>query len=179
MGQKMNTPIAMPSSAADCRLSRHLKTLGIELPPVPAPVANFVTWRLFGNYLYLSGQGPLEGNGHLHTGKVGGEVSIEEAYLHARLTGLNLLAVVREATGDLGAVKSVVKLLGWVNADNSFQQHPQVINGCSDLFVEVFGEKIGRGARSAIGAGSLPQNQTVEIEAILELEEAIADGLRL
>lgn len=175
----MNTSVATPLSPTDCRLSDHLHALGIELPPVPTPVANFVTWRVFGNFLYLSGQGPLETNGHLHTGKVGDDVSVEEAYQHARLTGLNLLAVVRQATGDLGAVKSVVKLLGWVNAQDNFKQHPQVINGCSDLFVQVFGEQIGRGARSAIGAGSLPQNQTVEIEAILELEEAVADGLRL
>lgn len=174
----MNTPMPTPAHTASCRLADHLHHLGIELPPVPAPVANFVTWRRFGNVLYLSGQGPLEASGHLHTGKVGREVSIEDAYYHARITGLNLLAVVRQATGDLGRVKSVVKLLGWVNADEGFKHHPQVINGCSDLFVQVFGEQIGRGARSAIGAGSLPQNQTVEIEAILELE-ANADGLPL
>lgn len=175
----MNTPFITPEQPADCRLHAHLQTLGIELPPVPTPVANFVTCRRFGNYLYLSGQGPLDASGHLHTGKVGSEISVEEAYQHARLTGLNLLAVARQATGDLGRIKSVVKLLGWVNADADFRQHPQVINGCSDLFVQVFGEQIGRGARSAIGAGSLPQNQTVEIEAILELEEACTNGLHL
>lgn len=175
----MNALISDPQRQTDSSLDDHLRELGIELPPVPDPVANFVTWRIFGNFLYLSGQGPLEANGHLHTGKVGREVSVEEAYCHARLTGLNLLAVVRQATGDLGAVKSIVKLLGWVNADDGFKEHPQVINGCSDLFVQVFGEAIGRGARSAIGAGSLPQNQTVEIEAILEIEGAIADGLRI
>lgn len=176
----MNTSpnTATPSPVA-ISLDTHLEQLGIQLPPVPEPVANFVTYRIFGNFLYLSGQGPLESDGLLHTGKVGSEVSVEDAYLHARLTGLNLLAVAKQAVGNLGAVKSVVKLLGWVNADDDFKHHPQVINGCSDLFVQVFGEEIGRGARSAIGAGSLPQNQTVEIEAILEIEEVIADGLRL
>lgn len=173
----MNRPPALPPSESICRLHDRLVQLGITLPPVPAPVANFVTCRRFGNYLYLSGQGPLEASGHLHTGKVGKDVTAEQAYHHARLTGLNLLAVARQATGDLASIKSVVKLLGWVNADPDFRQHPQVINGCSDLFVQVFGESIGRGARSAIGAGSLPQNQTVEIEAIFELSEEHTDGL--
>ncbi len=153
------------------RIDNQLKERGIVLPPVPAPTANFETSRHAGNYLYLSGQGPLDASGHLHTGKVGAEVPWEEAYQHARITGLNLLAAASNAVGDLARVKQVVKLLGLVNAAPEFTQHPQVINGCSDLFVEVFGEKIGRGARSAIGVGSLPNNQTVEIEAIFELFE--------
>lgn len=167
----MNPSFLSPSMPRPCRLEDRLAGLGIVLPPVPAPVANFVPWRCFGNLLYLSGQGPLEANGFLHTGKVGRDVSAEQAYHHARITGLNLLAVARAATGDLGRVKSIVKLLGWVNAAPDFLHHPQVINGCSDLFVDVFGETIGRGARSAIGAGSLPQNQTVEVEVLLELTE--------
>ncbi|MDR3411515.1 MAG: RidA family protein [Formivibrio sp.] len=167
----LHSPAHQTDTPASCGLSNHLVQLGITLPPPPAPVANFVTWRKVGNCLYLSGQGPLEASGVLHTGRVGAEVSWQEAYQHARLTGLNLLAVAHAATGDLTRIKSVVKLLGLVNAAPGFTQHPQVINGCSDLFVDVFGEAIGRGTRSAIGAGSLPQNQTVEIEAIFELVE--------
>ncbi|MDI1269209.1 MAG: RidA family protein [Polaromonas sp.] len=147
-----------------------LAAIGLTLPPPPAPVANFVTWRRAGSLLYLSGQGPLEANGHLHAGHVGGEVSVEDAYGHARLTGLNLLAVAKDALGELGRVRHVVKLLAFVNAVPGFSLHPKVINGCSDLFVEVFGDTVGRGARSAIGAGSLPGNQTVEVEAILEVD---------
>ncbi|MDP9899333.1 RidA family protein [Variovorax ginsengisoli] len=147
-----------------------LAVLGLALPPAPAPVANFVAWRRVGPFLYLSGQGPLEADGHLHMGRVGEEVDIEAAYAHARLTGLNLLAVAKDALGELDRVRSVVKLLAFVNAVPGFTQHPKVINGCSDLFVAVFGEAIGRGARSAIGAGSLPGNQTVEVEAILEVD---------
>lgn len=146
------------------------RTMGLVLPSAPAPVANFVAWRQVGSLLYLSGQGPLESNGFLHRGLVGQDVSLEAAYAHARLTGVNLLAVAKDALDDLGRVRSVVKLLGFVNAAAGFTEHPQVINGCSDLFVQVFGESVGRGARSAIGAGSLPGNQTVEVEAIFEVQ---------
>ncbi|KAF1020662.1 MAG: hypothetical protein GAK30_02366 [Paracidovorax wautersii] len=162
----MNSSIVFSTPSPEARLA----SLGIVLPEPPAPVANFVIARRCGPLLYLSGQGPLEPTGHLHVGRVGREVSLEQAYGHARLTGLNLLAVARQALGDLARVRSVVKLLAFVNAEPGFAHHPQVINGCSDLFVEVFGEAVGRGARSAIGAGSLPGNQTVEIEAILEVD---------
>ncbi|CAN7557529.1 MULTISPECIES: RidA family protein [unclassified Variovorax] len=147
-----------------------LAAIGLTLPPSPTPVANFVAWRRIGPLLYLSGQGPLEANGYLHIGRVGEEVSVEAAYAHARLTGLNLLAVAKEALGHLSRVRNVVKLLAFVNAVPGFAQHPKVVNGCSDLFVEVFGDAVGRGARSAIGAGSLPGHQTVEVEAILEVD---------
>lgn len=143
-----------------------LKELGIVLPPPPRPVANYVPFRRAGPLLYLSGQGPREADGSLATGKVGKEVSIEEAYRRARLTGLGLLAATRLALGSLDKVEAVVKLLGMVNAEPLFGDHPKVINGCSDLFVEVFGDA-GRHARSAVGMGSLPGNISVEIEAIL------------
>jgi enamine deaminase RidA (YjgF/YER057c/UK114 family) len=104
------------------------------------------------------------------TGKVGRTISTEEAYEHARLVGLNLLAVTKKESGALSRVRRVVKLFGMVNADPDFTEHPKVINGCSDLFGEVFGEA-GFHARSAVGMGSLPNNITVEIEAILELAE--------
>lgn len=147
-----------------------LAALGIQLPPPPPPIANFVTHVQEGNLLYLSGQGPREADGYLHAGKVGAEVSVDDAYAHARLTGINLLSVMHEALGDLGRVKRVVKLLGMVNAVSDFEDHPSVINGCSDLLIEVFGEA-GQHARSAVGFGSLPGNITVEIEAIISLQD--------
>lgn len=147
-----------------------LAQLGITLPPPPPPIANFVTHVVEGGMLYLSGQGPLEENGYLHAGKVGADVSVEEAYRHARLVGINLIAVMQDALGDLSRVKQVVKLLGMVNAMPDFLDHPKVINGCSDLFLDVFGTA-GRHARSAVGFGSLPGNITVEIEAIVALRD--------
>ncbi|MCA1404023.1 RidA family protein [Ensifer sp. IC3342] len=147
-----------------------LAVLGIDLPPAPPPIANFVTHVREGNILYLSGQGPREVSGHLHSGKVGAEVDVERAYDHARLTGINLLAVMHDALGDLRRVKRIVKILGMVNAVPEFREHPRVINGCSDLMIDVFGEA-GQHARSAVGFGSLPGNITVEIEAIVALHD--------
>ncbi len=145
-----------------------LKELGLALMTPATPVANYVPFALVGSTLYLSGQGPREPDGTLHTGKVGATVTAEEAYAHARVTGLNLLSVAHMALGDLGRVRRVVKLLGMVNATPEFGNHPEVINGCSDLFVAVFGES-GRHARSAVGMGSLPRGITVEIEAIFDV----------
>ncbi|MEA2780086.1 MAG: hypothetical protein QOK29_1630 [Rhodospirillaceae bacterium] len=147
-----------------------LYAAGIVLPEAPAPVANFVTHVREGQFLFLSGQGPREADGRLHTGKVGATVSVDEAYAHARLTGINLIAVLEKALGDLSRVSRVVKLLGMVNATPDFTRHPQVIDGCSDLFMAVFGET-GRHARSAVGLGSLPGNITVEIEAIVAVRD--------
>lgn len=147
-----------------------LTRLGLVLPEAPPPIANFVTHVREGNLLFLSGQGPREADGFMHRGKVGGDVSVEDAYGHARLTGLNLLAVMHAALGDLSRVKRVVKLLGMVNGTPDFADHPNVINGCSDLFVAVFGEA-GHHARSAVGFGSLPGNITVEIEAIVAVRD--------
>lgn len=146
-----------------------LKALGITLPNAPSPIANFVTHVQEGKLLFLSGQGPTEGDGRQYTGKVGADVSVESAYGHARLTGINLIAVMHAALGDLGRVRHVVKLLGMVNATPDFADHPSVINGCSDLFIEVFG-KSGIHARSAVGHGSLPGQITVEIEAIVAID---------
>lgn len=145
-----------------------LAALGITLPKAPPPVANFETHRATGQLLFLSGQGPTEPDGSQYHGKVGLDVDQADAYRHARLTGINLLAVMHEALGDLNRVTGIVKLLGMVNATPEFEHHPAVINGCSDLFVEVFGPVIGRGARSAVGMGSLPGRITVEIEAVVE-----------
>ena len=146
-----------------------LKQLNLELPTPPTPLANYVPYVLANGFLYLSGQGPRRADGGLFTGKVGADVSIDDAYAHARLTGLNLIAVAHMALGDLGRVRRVVKVLGMVNAVPTFGEHPKVINGCSDLFVGVFGDA-GKHARSAVGMGSLPGNISVEIEAILQVD---------
>ena len=146
-----------------------LKQLGIVLPKVPTPVANYVSYRLAGNLLFLSGQGPRDENGNNLTGKVGAEISVEEAYKRARRIGLGLLAATRQALGSLDRVEAVLKVLGMVNAVPDFKDHPKVINGCSDLFVEVLGEA-GKHARSAVGMGSLPNQISVEIEAVLAVK---------
>jgi enamine deaminase RidA (YjgF/YER057c/UK114 family) len=143
-----------------------LESMGLTLPAVPVPVANYVPYRWAGNLLYLSGQGPKREDGTYRAGRLGRDATIEEAYADARLTGLNLLAVAKAALGELSRIEAVVKLLGMVNAEPDFADHPKVINGCSDLLVEVLGEA-GRHARSAVGMGSLPNRMTVEIEAIL------------
>ena len=142
-----------------------LKALGIILPDVPKPVANYLPYRLAGTMLYLSGQGPRENGMHL-TGKLGAEVGTEEGYRRARIVGLGLLAAMRGALGSLDRVDFIVKLLGMVNAVPDFNESPKVINGCSDLFVEVFGDA-GRHARSAVGNVMLPNQISVEIEAIV------------
>jgi enamine deaminase RidA (YjgF/YER057c/UK114 family) len=146
------------------------KERGIALPRVPAAGGNYVHWVQTGNLLFLAGKGPLAEPGKPRpTGKVGSEVTIEDAYRHARSVGLVLIAVLKEALGDLDRVSRVVKVLGMVNAAPDFGDQPKVINGCSDLFVEVFGDK-GKHARSAVGMGSLPSRITVEIEAIVEVK---------
>jgi len=146
-----------------------LKELGITLPSVPGPAGNYVDAVQTGNLLYLSGKGPLKTEGGATTGKLGKDVTLEQGYQDARSVGLIMLAVLQKELGDLDRVKRVVKLLGMVNAVPEFGDQPKVINGCSDLMVEVFGEK-GRHARSAVGMGSLPGQITVEIEAIFEIE---------
>lgn len=146
-----------------------LSALGIVLPAAPAPIANFVTHVVEGKLLFLSGQGPTEPGGTRHTGKVGADVSVADAYAHARLTGVNLIAVMEAALGDLKRVRRIVKLLGMVNATPDFADHPAVIDGCSDLMRAVFGDQ-GIHARSAVGFGSLPNQITVEIEAIVAFD---------
>ena len=146
-----------------------LKELGLVLPAVPKPVANYVPFKRDGSTIYLSGQGARRPDGSIYSGKVGAEVSLEEAYGFARLIGLQLLAVAEAAAGNLDKVE-ILKVLGMVNGVPLFADQPKVINGCSDLFVEVLGER-GRHARSAVGMGSLPHNMPVEIEAIVKVHE--------
>jgi enamine deaminase RidA (YjgF/YER057c/UK114 family) len=147
-----------------------LESLGIDLAKVSAPVGNYVNAVRTGNLLFLAGKGPRPGgDGKLPKGKVGQEFTLEQAYQHARSVGLDLLAVMRAELGSLDRVRRVVKVLGMVNAVPEFEDHPKVINGCSDLFVEVLGER-GKHARSAVGMGSLPMGIPVEIECIVEVE---------
>jgi enamine deaminase RidA (YjgF/YER057c/UK114 family) len=152
---------------------KKLRELGITLAPVTPPVANYVNAVRTGNLLFLAGKGPASGV----AGIVGKEISVEQAYGHARTTGLNLMAVMRDELGSLDRVKRIVKVLGMVNAVPGFTDQPKVINGCSDLFVEVFGER-GKHARSAVGMGSLPNNIPVEIEVIVEVGGAASKAPR-
>jgi enamine deaminase RidA (YjgF/YER057c/UK114 family) len=146
-----------------------LKQLGLTLPDVPAPVANYLPYRVAGNLLFLAGQGPRDENGKMLTGKVGAEVSVEEGYKRARLIGLQLLSATRMALGSLDRVDTVLKMLCMVNAVPDFKDHPKVANGMSDLFVEVLGEN-GKHARSAVGMGSLPNQISVEIEGVISIK---------
>ncbi len=149
-----------------------LAALRIELPTSPKPVARFTNAKRIGLTLYLSGQIPRSRDGAPITGLVGDNVSCAQAYDHARLAGLALLAVARDALGSLDEVAGVTKLFGMVRATPDFADHPAVIDGCSDLFADVFGEA-GIHARSAVGMGSLPMQATLEIEAIFELRAHI------
>ncbi len=148
---------------------KKLKALGIDLGKVSSPVANYVNAVRTGNLLFLSGKGPREVNGARPKGKLGREYTVEQGYQHARTVGLDLLAVMQTELGSLDRVKRVVKVLGMVNATPEFEDQPKVINGCSDLFVEVLGER-GKHARSAVGMGSLPMGIPVEIECVVEVE---------
>ena len=146
-----------------------LKEMGLALPSVPTPLANYVPFKRAGDILYLSGQGPRKAEGGMYTGKVGAEVSVEQAYEHAKLVGLQLLATAKAAAGSLDKIE-VLRLLGMVNGVPDFGDQPKVINGCSDVLVAVLGDR-GRHARSAVGMGSLPNGMTVEIEAVMRVVE--------
>lgn len=143
-----------------------LNELGIVLPEPARPIATYVRYVRTGNLLFISGTGP---GPEIRAGKLGADMTLEEGYAAARSVGLSMLATAKDALGDLDRVKRLVKLLGMVNATPDFTDHPRVINGCSDLFVEVFGES-GYGTRSAVGFVSLPSGIPVEIECTLEVE---------
>jgi enamine deaminase RidA (YjgF/YER057c/UK114 family) len=146
-----------------------LKEIGLELPTAVQPVANYVTAVRTGNLVFLSGQGPLREDGTLITGKIGSDLTQDEGYEAARRVALGLLASLKTEIGDLDKVRRVVKLLGMVNCMPDFIDQPKVINGASDLLVDVFGDK-GKHARSAVGMNALPMNIAVEIEMIVEVE---------
>ena len=146
-----------------------LAELKLKLPPAPQPMGVYKPLVVIGNLAYVSGHGPLQADGTLMIGSVGGEVDAAFGKAAARQTGLAILATLRANLGSLDRVKRVIKVLGMVNCTPDFRDHPAVINGCSELFRDVFGEDHGIGARSAVGMGSLPGNISVEIEVIFEL----------
>jgi len=170
LSSNMSSTSAFPSAATQTvDAEANLKRLGITLPPPPKPVAVYVPAVVTGNLLFASGHGPRTVEGKLLQGKVGDTLTLAQGQAAARVVGLNVLSSIRATVGSLNRVARLVKVLGMVNATPDFAQHPQVINGFSQLMVEVFGEQHGKGARSAVGMGSLPSNIPVEIEAIFEL----------
>ena len=146
-----------------------LAELKLELPPAPKPVAVYRPLIVSGNMAYVSGHGPLKPDKTLITGRVGADLDLAGGKAAARQVGLAILATLRAELGSLDKVRRLVKVLGMVNCTADFRDHPAVINGCSELFADVFGAENGIGARSAVGMGSLPGNIAVEIEAIFEL----------
>ncbi len=147
-----------------------LQELGLVLSSPSAPVANYVNAVRSGNLIFMAGKGPRMENGENITGKLGADLTIEQGYEAARLTGVNQLSVLKAELGNLNKVKRIVKVKGMVNSTPDFKDHPKVVNGYSDLMVEVFGER-GKHARAAVGMGSLPSNIAVEIEMIVEVFE--------
>jgi enamine deaminase RidA (YjgF/YER057c/UK114 family) len=152
---------------------QNLISLGIELPELPVPKAVYKPCIVVGNLLYVSGHVPIKSDGSRIKGKVGLDMETEEAKGVARIVGLCILSTIRKHLGSLDKVKRVVKILGMVNAVPEFTQHPLVINGCSELFRDIWGVDNGVGVRSAVGMGSLPDNIPVEIEAIFELDQTV------
>ena len=152
------------------KVEERLKELGIELTRPTTPMGSYVNAVRTGNLLYLAGKGPGLPGKPLPVGKLGRDFSIDQGYGFARDTGLSILAALKEELGDLDRVKRVVKVLGMVNCTPEFGDQPKVINGCSDLFVEVFGDR-GKHARSAVGMGGLPNNIPVEVEVIVEFSD--------
>ena len=143
--------------------------MGLKLPPAPEPKGLYKPCLIDGNHLYLSGHGPLQDNGTLIIGRIGKELTKEEGKLAARQVGLAMLATIRKNLGSLNQIKRVIKILGMVNCVPEFEQHPYIINGCSELFADIWGLDNGVGVRSAVGFGSLPENIPVEIEAVFEV----------
>lgn len=146
-----------------------LREMQLELPPPPKPVGVYKPMVILGNLAYVSGHGPLRPDKSLITGRLGDDLDLDAGKKAARQVGLAILATLRSELGNLDRVKRVIKLLGMVNCTADFREHPQVINGCSELFASIFGIDLGVGARSAVGMSSLPGNIPVEIEAIFEL----------
>jgi enamine deaminase RidA (YjgF/YER057c/UK114 family) len=148
---------------------KKLKDLKVELMAPSKPVANYVKAVRSGNLIFLAGHGPLKPDGTYVTGKVGKDLTLEQGYAAARQTAIALLSTLKNELGDFNRVKRIVKVTGWVNCHSDFTDQPKVINGCSDLLVEVFGEK-GKHARAALGANALPMNTAVEVEMVVEIE---------
>ncbi len=147
-----------------------IEKLGLQLPSPATPVANYVSAVRTGSLVFLSGHGPMREDGSLITGKLGSDLKVEEGYEAAKRVALGILGSIKGLIGDLDKVTRIVKLLGMVNCESTFKDHPQVINGASDFLVEVFGDK-GKHARSAVGMNALPFNISVEIEMVVEVED--------
>ena len=145
------------------------ESLGLSLPPAPQPLGIYKPYLVDGKYLYLSGHGPVRDDKSLIIGRIDDDMDIEEGKLAARQVGLTMLSTIVTNFGSLDKIKRVIKVLGMVNCSSDFLRHPYVINGCSELFAEVWGQENGIGVRSAVGMGSLPDNIPVEVEAIFEL----------
>ena len=148
---------------------KQFEKLGLSLPPSPEPKGLYKPCLIDGKYLYLSGHGPFKNDSTLIIGRIGKELSKEEGKLAAHQVGLAMLSTIKKNLGSFNRIKRVIKILGMVNCVPEFEQHPYIINGCSELFAEVWGRDNGVGTRSAVGFGSLPDNIPVEIEAIFEL----------
>ncbi|MBI4522162.1 MAG: RidA family protein [Gemmatimonadetes bacterium] len=147
-----------------------LRALGLQLPPAPRPVATYVMTTLVGNLLFVAGHTPRNPDGSPgHQGKVGRDLTVAQGQAAARVVALNTLASVRQAVGSLNRVVRLVRTFGMVNATSDFGDHPQVMNGFSDLIVQIFGETAGRGTRAAVGMGSLPSGMSVEVETVWEV----------
>lgn len=147
----------------------NFKSLGLELPPAPTPMGVYIPLLIDGKHCYVSGHGPVLPDKKMIIGRIGAGMSMEDGKLAARQVGLTILSTLRSHLGSLDKVKRVIKVLGMVNADSTFDKHPFVVNGCSELFAQVWGRENGIGVRSAVGMGSLPDNIPVEIEALFEL----------
>lgn len=145
------------------------RQMGLALPPAPEPLGVYKPYVIDGKYLYLSGHGPVQQDGSLIIGRIGIDMDADQGKLAARQVGLTMLSTIHTRIGGLNKVKRIIKMLGMVNATPDFERHPHVINGCSELFAEIWGEENGIGVRSAVGFGSLPDNIPVEIEALFEL----------
>lgn len=167
--KEYDNQLAQEESLYDYDVEEKLKELNVELPEVGAPVANYVNSVRTGNLVYTAGKGPNKPEGGYVVGQVGTDLTIEEGYAAARLAAIQLLAALKAEIGDLNKVKRIVKVKGMVNAAPGFGNQPEVINGCSDLLVQVFGDR-GKHARAAVGMGSLPRNIAVEIELIAEVQ---------
>ena len=154
----------------DYDVEERIAELGIELVAGSKPIANYVNAVRAGNLVYMAGKGPKDAEGNYITGKVGQDMEVEEAYLAARSAGILQLSALKEEIGDLNKVKRIVKVNGMVNAVSDFANHPEVINGYSDLMVKVFGDR-GKHARAAVGMGSLPRNIVCEIDMVVEIED--------
>ena len=164
---RVEAPAGVPPQAASPE--QRLRELGIDLPPPPKPVAVYIPAVRVGNLLFTAGHTPRAPDGAPMPGKVGVDLDVDEGYAAARIAGLNLLSTVRNTLGSLDEVVRVVKVLGMVNCTPDFGQQPQVVNGFSELIVEIFGDERGMGGRSAVGMASLPVNMPVEVEAIFEV----------